>query len=208
MVYLIHFQTKLHQAQHYLGFVAGDLMQRIELHRRNMGSKLLAAINNNGINWQVEQTRCFCPHAQAKFATSVNIHSLLKFKTMLLLGRITADAIVNTLKDERQVVNFSIAINDYYKPKGATEAKKLTTYVNCSYWVSSKIAERVKKGTLVEINGRIFVDVYTDMNGTAKGSLKCHANSIKVHGYGKQIEVIGQAQSITSTEDKKDDLPF
>jgi single-strand DNA-binding protein len=127
---------------------------------------------------------------------------------MLLIGRITADAVVNVLKDERQVVNFSIAINDYYKPKGATEGKKFTTYVNCSYWISSKIAERLKKGTLVEINGRIFVDVYTDMNGTAKGSLKCHANSIKVHSYGKEVEVIGTANPATSTEDKKDDLPF
>jgi single-strand DNA-binding protein len=126
---------------------------------------------------------------------------------MLLIGRITADAVVNVLKDERQVVNFSIAINDYYKPKGATEGKKFTTYVNCSYWISSKIAERLKKGTLVEINGRIFVDVYTDMNGTAKGSLKCHANSIKVHSYGKEVEVIGTTAG-DSAEDKKDDLPF
>lgn len=127
---------------------------------------------------------------------------------MLLIGRITADAVVNTLKDERQVVNFSIAINDYYKPKGATEAKRITTYVNCSYWISSKIAERLKKGTLVELSGRIFVDVYTDTNGTAKGSLKCHANSIKVHSYAKEVEAIGAAQPTTSTEDKKDDLPF
>jgi single-strand DNA-binding protein len=138
----------------------------------------------------------------------IAIHSFLKFKTMLVIGRITADAIVNSLKDERQVVNFSVALNDYYKPKGATEGKKFTTYVNCSYWISSKIAERLKKGTLVEISGRIFIDVYTDMNGAAKGSLKCHVNSIKVHSYGKEVEVIGVAQPTTSTEDKKDDLPF
>jgi single-strand DNA-binding protein len=127
---------------------------------------------------------------------------------MLLIGRITADAVVNVLKDERQVVNFSIAINDYYRPKGAEEAKKFTTYVNCSYWISSKIAERLRKGTVVEINGRIFVDAYTGMNGHAKASLKCHANSIKVHSYGKEVEVIGAAQPATSPEDKKDDLPF
>jgi len=126
---------------------------------------------------------------------------------MLVIGRITKDAVVNTLKDERQVVNFSIAVNDYYKPKGATEATKFTTYVNCSYWISSKIAERLKKGTLVEINGRIFVTAYTDMDGAAKASLNCHANSIKIHSYGKEVEVIGTPAE-TSTEDKKDDLPF
>jgi len=126
---------------------------------------------------------------------------------MLVIGRITKDAVVNTLKDERQVVNFSIAVNDYYKPKGATEATKFTTYVNCSYWISSKIAERLKKGTLVEINGRIFVTAYTDLDGNAKASLNCHANSIKIHSYGKEVEMIGAAAE-TSSEDKKDDLPF
>lgn len=126
---------------------------------------------------------------------------------MLVIGRITKDAVINMLKDERQVVNFSVAVNDYYKPKGAMEATKFTTFFNCSYWISSKIAERLRKGTLVEVSGRIFVTAYTDMDGNAKASLNCHANSIKIHSYGKEVEVIG-APAETSTEDKKDDLPF
>jgi len=32
---------------------------------------------------------------------------------MTIVGRITKDAVVNRLKDERKVVNFSIAMNDY-----------------------------------------------------------------------------------------------
>ena len=126
---------------------------------------------------------------------------------MLVIGRITKDAVVNTLKDERQVVNFSIAVNDYYRPKGATEATKFTTYVNCSYWISSKIAERLKKGALIEISGRIFVNAYTDLDGNAKASLNCHVNSVKIHSYGKELEVIGTPVE-TPTEDKKEDLPF
>lgn len=126
---------------------------------------------------------------------------------MLVIGRITKDAVVNTLKDERQVVNFSIAVNDYYKPKGATGATKFTTYINCSYWISSKIAERLKKGTLVELSGRLFVTAYSDLDGNAKASLNCHANSIKIHSYGKEVEVIGTPATVIE-EDKKDDLPF
>ena len=79
MVYLIHFQSKLHHAQHYIGFVGTDLLQRIELHLSNKGAKLLAAVNNQGIRWQVvrvwlegdrrmerklknyKKARCFCP---------------------------------------------------------------------------------------------------------------------------------------------------
>ncbi len=53
MVYLIHFQKKLYHAQHYIGFVATDLIERIELHKSNRGAKLLRAVNNEGIAWQV-----------------------------------------------------------------------------------------------------------------------------------------------------------
>ena len=126
---------------------------------------------------------------------------------MLVIGRITKDAVVNTIKDERQVINFSIAVNDYYKPKGATEATKFTTYINCSYWISSKIAERLKKGTLVELIGRLFVTAYTDSDGNAKASLNCHANSIKIYSHGKDDQMIGTA-SVTSARDEKDNLPF
>ena len=44
---------------------------------------------------------------------------------MELVGRITKDAVINQLKDERKVVNFSIAVNDYYKPKNSEEGERL-----------------------------------------------------------------------------------
>ncbi len=53
MVYLIHFQNKLHHAQHYIGFVESDLGQRIALHKLSRGAKLLAAINEAGIERNV-----------------------------------------------------------------------------------------------------------------------------------------------------------
>lgn len=63
---------------------------------------------------------------------------------MTITGRLTKDAVVNQLKDERNVVNFSVAINDSYKPKGG-ERTKVTTYCNCSYWISEKVAEHLRK---------------------------------------------------------------
>lgn len=127
---------------------------------------------------------------------------------MELVGRITKDAVVNQLKDERKVVNFSIAVNDYYKPKNA-EGVKITTYVNCSYWISEKIAERLTKGTLVEINGRIFVNAYKGADGEAKASLNCHVNSIKIHSFSKQESGNTENSEMTSNkEEVAEDLPF
>lgn len=123
---------------------------------------------------------------------------------MVLIGRITKDASIKKLKDEREVVNFSIAINDYYKPKGAVEGVTLTTYYNCSYWISSKIAPRLTKGSLVEISGRIHVNAYTGLDGEAKASLNCHVNSITVHQHIKTSGEQNKAPKVEITED----LPF
>ena len=123
---------------------------------------------------------------------------------MTIVGRLTKDAVVNQLKDEREVVNFSVALNEFYKPKNG-EAVKLTTFINCSYWMNSKVAERLKKGSLIELSGRIYVTAYTDLNGNAKASLNCHVNNIKIHQWAKENEVIA---TTNPKDEKEEDLPF
>lgn len=132
---------------------------------------------------------------------------------MELVGRITKDAVINQLKDERKVVSFSIAINDYYKPKNNEEEVKITTYVNCSYWINSKIAERLTKGTLIEISGRAYSNAYLVADGKAKASLNCHVNSIKIHSPGKpENNFVREENSATVANKNKqevtEDLPF
>lgn len=55
---------------------------------------------------------------------------------MELTGRLTAHAKVSEVKGGKKVVNFSIAINDSYKPKDR-ERVELTTYVECAYWINA-----------------------------------------------------------------------
>jgi single-strand DNA-binding protein len=133
---------------------------------------------------------------------------------MIIVGRITKDAVVQHLQDDRKVVGFSIAINDYYKPKGQEKGVQLATFLNCSYWVSAAIADRLKKGILVELSGRIGLRVYNDMNGEAKGSLTFHTNSIKIHQAAKEKETEHTPSTTSSKKEKKkveeqvEDLPF
>jgi single-strand DNA-binding protein len=61
-----------------------------------------------------------------------------------IVGRITQNAVINTLKNDKKVVNFSVAINDSYKTKQG-ERKEQTTYYNCSYWINAKIADFLPK---------------------------------------------------------------
>ena len=126
----------------------------------------------------------------------------------ILIGRVTADAKVSTLKDEKQVVNFSIAINNSYKPKGSMEAKQLTTYANCSYWISTGIASHLKKGVLVELCGRISVSAWNNMKGEAQGSLNFHVSNIKLHGKAKTAAPDTATPTEPQAANAGDDLPF
>ena len=125
---------------------------------------------------------------------------------MELFGRLTADAKVNELKDNRKVVNFSIAINDKYKPKGSDEMKTITTFVNCSYWMTSSIAAYLTKGKFVEVYGRINAGAYMNAQNELKASLNFHVNSIKLHG-NLQAAFIEKEQVLEVSE-QADDLPF
>ena len=130
---------------------------------------------------------------------------------MEIIGRLTKDAEVRTTKSEKQVVNFSVAVNDSYKPKGASEATKVTTYFDCSYWANPGIAQYLTKGTLVELYGRVELNVYNDMKGEAKGSLRFHVNNIKLHG-GTKHATAKQNEKTTAVAgelaEPLDDLPF
>ena len=59
---------------------------------------------------------------------------------MEMTARLTGDAKISTLKNDKQVVNFNVAINDSYKAKGSAEPTKIVTYVQCDYWVNPGIA--------------------------------------------------------------------
>lgn len=126
---------------------------------------------------------------------------------MTITGRLTADAAVNTTKDERKVVNFSVAINDRYKKNG--EVVKTATYYNCSYWISEKLAEQLKKSTLVELTGRIYVTPYVGKDGTAKASLNCHVSTVKILAWPKEAEVTGgDATTAQTASANSDEAPF
>lgn len=123
---------------------------------------------------------------------------------MEIVGRVTTDAVVKQLKDDRKVVNFSIGVNDYYKQKGSEKGVQTTLFINCAYWVSTAISNRLTKGAIVELNGRLQLNAYTGFDGEAKATLYFHVNSIKVHQSVRKAET----PVIEAQPSMPDDLPF
>jgi single-strand DNA-binding protein len=128
---------------------------------------------------------------------------------MEIIGRLTANAKVSETKAGKKVVNFSIAINDTYKTKDSSEVKRITTFVNCAYWINAGIAAYLTKGSLVECAGRIGVNAWTGKDGEAKAALTFHVNSIKLYGKSNGGNTITATSGITSlVAAAADDLPF
>lgn len=130
---------------------------------------------------------------------------------MQIIGRITADAKITAIKGGREVVHFTIAQNDRYRTKGDNETKEVATYFNCSYWVSTAIAQYLTKGSLVEVEGRIGVNAWKDMQGEARANLTVHVNQIKLHGGKQQAreqKEVAETPAPAQTEPVTDDLPF
>ncbi|MGM8363797.1 single-stranded DNA-binding protein [Flavobacterium sp. ARAG 55.4] len=129
---------------------------------------------------------------------------------MEIIGRLTADATVHKVGNNKEVVNFSIAVNDHYKPKGSTETKEIVTYIECSYWLNTKLAQWLKKGTLVALFGRIGLSVYLSNKGEAKGSLNFHTNTIKFLVFSKKQQQtnLNEVSINPHNEKEPDDLPF
>lgn len=100
---------------------------------------------------------------------------------MEITGRLTGDAVVRTLSDERQVVNFSVAVNDSYKAKNGERVTQ-TEFFDCSYWIGTSIAPYLKKGGIVELAGRVSVRAWIDGEGQAKAGLNFHTSKITLHG--------------------------
>jgi single-strand DNA-binding protein len=108
---------------------------------------------------------------------------------MEIVGRVTTNAVVKQPKDERKVVNFSIAVNDYYKRKGTEKGEQTVLYINCAYWINPTISTRLTKGSIVELNGRLQLNPYIGFDGEAKASLNLHVNTIKIHQSVKASDV-------------------
>ncbi len=128
---------------------------------------------------------------------------------MEFTGRLTANAKVSTVKGDKEVVNFSVAINDRYKPKDSNETKEFVTYINVGWWMGTGVAKLLTKGTIVTVSGRLYANAYNDMQGEAKASLQCHADRIKVQQSVKQEAVpVAVAPSAEEITEPLADLPF
>jgi len=97
---------------------------------------------------------------------------------MNISGRLTADAQVSTTTQGKEVVNFSIAVNDGYRNKQGAWVKN-TAYIDCAYWRSAKVAKWLQKGLIVELTGQISTRAWLDKQGNPKAGINFFIEMMK-----------------------------
>ncbi|MDC7217788.1 MAG: single-stranded DNA-binding protein [Spirochaetales bacterium] len=119
---------------------------------------------------------------------------------MEIVGRLTRDAEVRSVGNEKQVVSFSVAVNDSYRNRDG-ERVRMTEFFDCSYWLATGVAEYLTKGTLVELTGWITARAWQDSNGEARAALNCNVSRIRLHGSPQE------QQRETKPEEKPEEKP-
>jgi len=129
---------------------------------------------------------------------------------MLFTGRLTANADVNAVKGDKQVINFTVAINQKWKNKDG-EKKEKTAFVDCAYWRNSGIAEYLTKGAVVEISGWMEAQGYQSKKDGIRARLICTCDTIKLFTLVTKSEPkaeTAQTAPYTTGAGADDDLPF
>lgn len=100
-------------------------------------------------------------------------------------GNLGGDAEVKTLDSGSSVISFSVAVSETWKDKSG-EKKEKTTWVKCNKWVSAngstKIADYLKKGQTVIVQGKPEAKAYKDKNDDAKANLEVNVSELTLVG--------------------------
>jgi len=113
---------------------------------------------------------------------------------MTIIGRVTRDAEVRNLSNNKSVVSFSVAVNHDYKDKNGTRVSQ-TEFFDCAYWFATGIAQYLTKGSLVELAGRVSARAWMGNDGQPKAGLNFNTTDITLHGgNGNKAEAQAQEQ--------------
>ncbi len=104
-------------------------------------------------------------------------------------GNIGQDATVRTLDGGTTAIGFTVAITEKYKDRQGNP-QETTTWVSCTRWVqaggSTAIAQYLKKGTKVLIEGKPTARAYEKQDGTTAASLEVRVDSLELLGAAPQ----------------------
>lgn len=138
-----------------------------------------------------------------------------------VIGNLGKDCITNTVNG-KTVMNFNVAHTERFKDSSGMQKDK-TIWVECAYWSDrTGVAQYLKKGTQVYVEGTPEIRTYQTQDGRQGASLTMRVQSVQLLGsrnneggennYQSQPSNYGNATNATAAStdivEPVDDLPF
>lgn len=137
---------------------------------------------------------------------------------VLLVGRLTRDPNVAFTQKGQAVCRCDIAVNRRYMDTTTNEWKDDTVFVPVVVWgaAAERCKDRVKKGTPIQVEGRLTSSEYTDKNtGQTRKTMQVTARRIQIlesnfagGAYGSGANEGGISSEPVDQPVMEDDVPF
>jgi single-strand DNA-binding protein len=125
---------------------------------------------------------------------------------IMLIGNAGKDPEITTVKGDRKVAKFSLAVNEYSKNEKGEKVQN-TTWFNCVAWdpYAETLAKYLKKGNQVFVEGRLSVK-QTDKDGVKYTNVDVVVSSFKLLG-SKSEDSAPAAPAKSSAASSKKEAP-
>jgi single-strand DNA-binding protein len=105
---------------------------------------------------------------------------MLSINKVMVTGRLTRDPETRYVSSGTAVANFSVAVNRRYLDNKSNEWKEETLFLDVEAWgkMAERIAESLKKGTPVYVEGRLRSDTWENREGQKQTRLRIVAERV------------------------------
>jgi single-strand DNA-binding protein len=130
----------------------------------------------------------------------------------IIAGRIGEQPTIRSTQSGKQVATLSLATS---RPKRDAQGQIVkddrgytleeTEWHRITLWNGlAKVAERLRKGALIHVQGSIHYSTYTDKEGVKRQGVEIVASELKVLDWGKPADASADGQA----PEGDDDMPF
>jgi single-strand DNA-binding protein len=102
----------------------------------------------------------------------------MSYQNTLIIGNVGGEVTLRTTNTGKQVVNFSVAVNERFGDQ------EQTTWFQVVAWeqLAQIAADHIDKGQLLLVEGRVSASTWTDQNGGVQVAQKLTARNIRFLG--------------------------
>lgn len=104
------------------------------------------------------------------------------FNHVILLGRLGADAETRYTGDGKAVSNFSVATSRRWRDKQTGQEREETDWHRVVLWRAEALAQHLRRGTLVLVDGRLQTRQYETRAGEQRTAVEVVADEVILLG--------------------------